>query len=651
MEQAKKVEFLLPILRQSEVLRGKLQTLESMLQAKQTSSQSLNLALEKSKAELLALETKTQTRLPDIDAQLLKISSIAPLLEQLQVRGGSLALASQATDVVYSEVAWENLQTKMTHLPMLQQADKAFNISEQDVAQAMQKQDALNKTIQGLEKQLELLTEKGKQARSVFEEAKASYEQAVLQDQAALLREHLHQGDNCPVCNQVIAVLPVKQTTNVGHLKQQRDDLEQQLKDLKEDYAEVKANLSANKQRLLEQEQHLESLRTKRDEAKEVLEQNLQSMTQFGFDVKMIAAHLQEQKRLLLAALAASIQTQAGGLDVAQTQKRLQQEKRDLSEQLKSAETKCREIERNVDKVQTELTSLKEQLEQTQQEQIESQTSIDNALAKAAFASVEAVKQAALNPDEMKRLELNLSSYTSQKENTERRDVELQAKLSGRTFDTAYFVTLQENLKQTHFSLDEVKDRVGRTKQQLSDIEVMLERASQLRKESEALSKVFDTYDQLSKDLRGNNFQDYLLNQMQAKLASRASHMIREVTEQRYDLRLLDSEYQVFDAWTQESRSVKTLSGGETFIASLALALALSDLLAGSKALGALFLDEGFGTLDAETLELVADVLETLSHQGRMVGVITHVQALSERLPARLTVKKSSEGSSISWDL
>ena len=138
---------------------------------------------------------------------------------------------------------------------------------------------------------------------------------------------------------------------------------------------------------------------------------------------------------------------------------------------------------------------------------------------------------------------------------------------------------------------------------------------------------------------------------MQVKLASRASHMILEVTDQRYDLRLVDSEYQVYDAWTQETRSVKTLSGGETFIASLALALALSDLLAGSKALGALFLDEGFGTLDAETLEQVADVLETLSHQGRMVGVITHVQALSERLPARLVIKKSAEGSSISWDM
>jgi DNA repair protein SbcC/Rad50 len=151
--------------------------------------------------------------------------------------------------------------------------------------------------------------------------------------------------------------------------------------------------------------------------------------------------------------------------------------------------------------------------------------------------------------------------------------------------------------------------------------------------------------------LRGNEFQDFLLNQMQSKLAVRASHIIREVTEKRYDLRLIDSEYHVFDAWTGETRSSKTLSGGETFIASLALALALSDLLAGNKALGALFLDEGFGTLDAETLESVAEVLEHLSSEGRMVGLITHVQALAERLPARLVVTKSSDGSSVAWDM
>jgi exonuclease SbcC len=97
-------------------------------------------------------------------------------------------------------------------------------------------------------------------------------------------------------------------------------------------------------------------------------------------------------------------------------------------------------------------------------------------------------------------------------------------------------------------------------------------------------------------------------------------------------------------------RSARTLSGGETFIASLALALALSDTLAGHTALGALFLDEGFGTLDAETLDAVTGVLQALTANGRMVGVISHVAALTERLPARLLVHKGVEGSSVSWD-
>ena len=98
-----------------------------------------------------------------------------------------------------------------------------------------------------------------------------------------------------------------------------------------------------------------------------------------------------------------------------------------------------------------------------------------------------------------------------------------------------------------------------------------------------------------------------------------------------------------------ESRSVKTLSGGESFIASLSLALALSDYLAGSKALGALFLDEGFGTLDSEALDAVTLVLETLNTTGRTVGVITHVPSLAERLPNRLMVEKAQGSSRAYW--
>jgi DNA repair protein SbcC/Rad50 len=650
LEQARKVAFLLPQITQLESLSAKLQTLEKTVRSKQQEAETLKLSLDKSKTALMAMEQKHSERLPQIDEQLLKLSSFAPLLEQLRLRGGSLELASQGQGS-YSEEAWENLQKNMTRLPALQQAEKNCSSLEQELKDALHKHDALSKTILSYEKQVQLLTEKGKEARAVSDAAKLAYEQAILHDQASVLREHLHDGDTCPVCEQQVEVVPIKRISNLNDLKQKRDVLDTQLSDLISQHAELRANLSTNKQRLTEQEIERELLQGKYDEAKRVLEQLLEHFSEFGSDAKTIFLALQDHKRLLLAALAASIFEQTGAMDVAETQKRLQQEKRELVEGLKMAETKFRQVERDSDRLHTELTGLILQFEQTQHEQQESQSVMQTSLAKAEFASLEAVKQAALETEDIKRLEALLGSYAAQKESAERREVELQAKLSGRALDEHHYVLIHEDLKQSQLRLDDLKDQIGRMKQQLSDIEIMLERASQLRKDSEAQSKIYDTYYQLAQDLRGNNFQDYLLNQMQSKLAARASHIIRDVSEQRYDLRLLDSEYQVFDAWTQESRSAKTLSGGETFIASLALALALSDLLAGNKALGALFLDEGFGTLDAETLELVADVLESLTHQGRMVGVITHVQSLSERLPARLLIHKSSQGSSISWDL
>jgi exonuclease SbcC len=98
---------------------------------------------------------------------------------------------------------------------------------------------------------------------------------------------------------------------------------------------------------------------------------------------------------------------------------------------------------------------------------------------------------------------------------------------------------------------------------------------------------------------------------------------------------------------------VKTLSGGETFQASLALALALSKQVTSLSATGAsklesIFLDEGFGTLDETTLDVVASTLENLASSGsRMVGVITHVAALAERIPVRYEVIRDSAGSHI----
>ena len=87
-------------------------------------------------------------------------------------------------------------------------------------------------------------------------------------------------------------------------------------------------------------------------------------------------------------------------------------------------------------------------------------------------------------------------------------------------------------------------------------------------------------------------------------------------------------------------RDTRTLSGGESFLVSLALALALSDLVSHKTRIDSLFLDEGFGTLDSETLDTALDALDALNASGKIIGVISHVEAMKERIPVQIKVKK-----------
>jgi exonuclease SbcC len=95
---------------------------------------------------------------------------------------------------------------------------------------------------------------------------------------------------------------------------------------------------------------------------------------------------------------------------------------------------------------------------------------------------------------------------------------------------------------------------------------------------------------------------------------------------------------------TDEARYVDTSSGGEKFLISLALALGLSDLASNNVSIDSLFIDEGFGTLDTQTLETVIATLETLQAQGKMIGIISHVDNLKERIHAQIRVVKKSHG-------
>jgi exonuclease SbcC len=153
--------------------------------------------------------------------------------------------------------------------------------------------------------------------------------------------------------------------------------------------------------------------------------------------------------------------------------------------------------------------------------------------------------------------------------------------------------------------------------------------------------------------LRADHFQRWLVSAAVDELVAEASATLAALSGGQFEFAHHDGEFYVIDhADADARRSVRTLSGGETFQASLALALALSSQISALAATGAarldsIFLDEGFGTLDPETLDTVAATLEALAQGQRMVGVVTHVQALAERVPVRFRVSRNAQTSTI----
>jgi exonuclease SbcC len=152
----------------------------------------------------------------------------------------------------------------------------------------------------------------------------------------------------------------------------------------------------------------------------------------------------------------------------------------------------------------------------------------------------------------------------------------------------------------------------------------------------------------------------YVLAARLEEVAAAASVRLRRMTQGRYELVHTDGAARggvraglgllARDAWSGQDRDTATLSGGETFLASLALALGLSDVVtaeAGGTRIEALFVDEGFGTLDEETLDEVMDVLDGLREGGRLVGLVSHVSELRQRIPAQVEVRKTRSGSTL----
>lgn len=204
--------------------------------------------------------------------------------------------------------------------------------------------------------------------------------------------------------------------------------------------------------------------------------------------------------------------------------------------------------------------------------------------------------------------------------------------------------------------LEKVVEAQTSAKAEVEEIESAIAEAKALREREKALRLEQQTAHELSLHLsaKAGRFESWLVNAALRRLVDGATEILGQLSNGQYALTTDESgNFLVIDRHNaDEMRSAKTLSGGETFLASLSLALALADQLSdlaaeGGAKLEAIFLDEGFGTLDAETLDTVAATVENLAAGGRMVGIVTHVRELAERVPLQLRVKKDHRTSTI----
>jgi exonuclease SbcC len=224
----------------------------------------------------------------------------------------------------------------------------------------------------------------------------------------------------------------------------------------------------------------------------------------------------------------------------------------------------------------------------------------------------------------------------------------IEEKLKGRTLTEAEWLALTEAKKTLENRLETCKKELIQTEQTYQETLAKWDKLQRLRKDEAAIAKEAALLNELEKVFKGKRFVEFVATTRLKYIVKDASKRLKEISNGTYGLEIDDNGKFLVKDYKNGGilRDTNTLSGGETFLTSLALALALSGAmqLKGTAPLELFFLDEGFGTLDDEALDTVMNSLERLHHQRLKIGLISHVEAIKNRMPTKLIVRPATPG-------
>lgn len=306
-------------------------------------------------------------------------------------------------------------------------------------------------------------------------------------------------------------------------------------------------------------------------------------------------------------------------------------------------------------KVQAELESLERQCQQTCTALAEHQRQWQGALAASPFDDTEAFLAALLDDDQRQRLQAQKQQLEAQQQramalldSAEQALAAVLAQPGAADYQGQPLPEVTTRIDGLNAQLELLMARGGELGQMLNADQARRQEQQALFVRIEAQQRDFDDISYLNAligSAKGDKFRKFAQGLTLDHLVLLANRQLERL-HGRYQLcRKQDAglELAVLDTWQGDlERDTKTLSGGESFLVSLALALALSDLVSHKTSIDSLFLDEGFGTLDRETLDIALDALDNLNASGKMIGVISHIDAMKERIPVQLKVSKKS---------
>lgn len=585
------------------------------------------------KTQLQEVEAKQKREAADIQKKMLALEQSFPSYEALQ---------NARSEEQQAKKVWEDLGKT---------SEESFHKKEAGIAALKEQQKQQEQVVEQTKKNWEQTSLGASESAKHYEHM---YE-AFLKEQAGILAENLSAGCPCPVCGSTVHPDPAKLSDHavteleVEQAKKTRAAAEEK-RDLA--YAAFEAE-KTEKQKLAQA--------VEKEEADFVLAQTIAKQQRKEA----------EQNYVSLQKIAEQIREKLVYPSFAEAKKQYAAMQKALAAAEQEIERKRQKVSELAEAMNTlKGQKLAEEENQKTAKKLAAKTEKEYAklLEKSGFVSEETYHLAILPERSRSKLEREEKEYESQCLRQQSEQKLLEKQVSGKTYTDTTELNEQlkaekQALKEAEKTYMELHTAYENDRSVLQNCAVYLEKGKKLESEDQVIKSLSKTANGRLSGSAKIDFETYIQRQYFKQIIHEANKRLLTMSNHQFILKLKEEantgrktneglDLSVYSLVTDSERDVKTLSGGESFLAALAMALGLSDIVersAGAIHPDMMFIDEGFGSLDAQSRQQAIEVLGELAGDSRMVGIISHVTELKEQIDRKLVVSRTDKGSRAVW--